>query len=145
MALETGPHVKTAAICESVIEGKDGVLSLIRIIDRLTITAAGPEAPSDMPPISRTLTLVVMLISGRARGTHNVEVRVEKPDATTASLWNGTVFLEGEDRGANLVIEISTEYRSEGLYWFDLFFDAAQMTRVPFRIIYQRVAPGMQR
>jgi hypothetical protein len=31
--------------CEKVIEDKEGVLTLVRIIDRVTQTGAGPEAP----------------------------------------------------------------------------------------------------
>lgn len=36
---ETGPYLKAAAFCGDVIEDKDGVLSLIRVIDRLIVTA----------------------------------------------------------------------------------------------------------
>jgi len=32
----TGPFVSVAAFCENVIEDKSGVLSLIRVVDRLT-------------------------------------------------------------------------------------------------------------
>jgi len=138
MVPETGPYLKAAAFCESVIEGKDGVLSLIRIIDRLTITAAGNELPTEMEPFRTVLRLAVMFISGRAKGTHDVTLRVERPDGTSARAWSGTIFLEGEERGANVVIEMSTEFRMEGLYWFDVLFDEIQMTRVPFRVIYQR-------
>ena len=33
-----GPHVALAVICEKVIEDNEGVLSLIRIVDRVTQT-----------------------------------------------------------------------------------------------------------
>ena len=138
---ETGPYLKAAVFCSDVIEGKDGVLSLIRVIDRLTVTGAGPQPPSAMPTIMSRLKLALMFISGRARGTHNVNIRIERPDGTTHDGWTGTVFLEGEDRGANVIVEMEIEFKLEGLYWFDLYFDDAQMTRVPFRLIYQR-APG---
>jgi len=142
MTSDTGPFLKAAVFCENVIEGKDGVLSLIRIIDRITITAAGPEVPTEMPQLEGLLKLVLMFVSGRASGTHDVQVRVEKPNGTAVEAWGGTVFFEGEDRGANAVIQMSTEFQFEGLYWFDILFDGAQVTRVPFRLIYQRVAPG---
>ena len=142
MVPETGPYLKAAVFCENVIEGKDGVLSIIRVIDRLTVTAAGPEAPVEMPPFGGVLKLVLMFISGRARGNHAVEVKVEKPDGTATNAWTGTVFLEGEDRGANVIMEMSTEFKLEGLYWFDLIFDGSPITRVPFRVIYQRALGG---
>ena len=138
--LDTGPYLKAAVICSDVIEGKDGVLSFIRIIDRLTITVAGSQLPSDMPPLpAQRLKFVLMLISGRARGTHDVTLRVERPDATTRDVWNGNVFLEGEDRGANVIIDAGIKFQQEGLYWFDVYLDGAPLTRMPFRLIYQRV------
>lgn len=142
MISETGPYLKAAVFCSDVIEGKDGVLSLIRIIDRLTITAAGGQPPATMPKVKRLLKLVLMFISGRARGTHEVAVKIERPDSTIHDFWAGTVFLEGEDRGANIVIEMEIEFVLEGLYWFDLYFDGTRVTRMPFRVIYQRAGGG---
>ena len=55
----------------------------------------------------------------------------------------GTVFFEGEDRGANLVMEIATRFQFEGLYWFDVMLSDEQMTRIPFRVIYQRAVSAM--
>jgi len=140
--LDTGPFLKAAAICSDVIEGKDGVLSLIRIIDRLTITAAGTQLPAELPPQKYPLKIVLMLISGRARGSHSAAIRIEQPDTTSRPCWSGTVFLEGEDRGANVVIALEAEFPQEGLYWFDLYFDDARITRMPFRVIYQRAGAG---
>lgn len=142
--MDTGPYVKAATICSDVIEGKDGVLSLIRVIDRLTVTAAGPQPPAEMPPHKYSLKIVLMFISGRAKGSKSVSLSVERPDATTQEIWSGTVFLEGEDRGANLVIGLETEFNLEGLYWFDVYFEESRITRMPFRVIYQRVGPGPQ-
>lgn len=142
MTSQLGPYLKTAVFCSDVIEGKDGVLSLIRVIDRLTITAAGPQPPADMPKVPQTLKLVLMFVSGRARGTYDVALKMESPDTSVQDSWTGTVFLEGEDRGANLVIDVRTEFTQQGLYWFDLYFDSTRITRIPFRLIYQRAGGG---
>ena len=142
MSNQTGPHLKAAVFCGDVIEGKDGVLSLIRVIDRLVITAGGAQIPAEMPPVPQVLKLVVMLVSGRAKGTHDLELRIEKPDGTSLSGWQNTVFFEGEDRGANLIAEIPMKFENEGLYWFDLLLDGTLLTRLPFRVIYQRVGPA---
>lgn len=140
--MNTGPYLKAAAICSDVIEGKDGVLSLIRIIDRLTITAAGPQPPAEMPPQKYPLKIVLMFISGRAKGSKSVALKIERPDASVHDAWSGTVFLEGDDRGANLVIGLEMEFNLEGLYWFDAYFEGTRLTRMPFRVIYQRVGAG---
>lgn len=140
--MDTGPYLKAAAICSDVIEGKDGVLSLIRIIDRLTITATGSQPPSEMPPGKYPLKIVLMFVSGRARGSHDVAVRMEQPDTTARDCWTGTIFLEGEDRGANVVIGLEVDFPEQGLYWFDLYFDDTRVTRMPFRVIYHRAGAG---
>ena len=142
MIPETGPYLKAAAFCSDVIEGKDGVLSLVRIIDRLTTAAAGPDAPVSMPPVAYQLKLVLMFISGRAKGTQVVALKVEDPAGQVRDGWSGTVFLEGEDRGANLIIDMTFTFGLEGLYWFHLLLDGDLVTKLPFRLIYQRVAPA---
>lgn len=36
MGLNTGPFIKVACFCENAIEGKDGVFTLVRIVDVVT-------------------------------------------------------------------------------------------------------------
>ncbi|MBI2912971.1 MAG: hypothetical protein HYY03_03530 [Chloroflexi bacterium] len=141
----TGPYLKAALLCDEVIEGKDGVLSLIRIVDRLTVTAAGAAAPGAMPSVLRKLKLVVMIVSGQARGTHTIAVTIETPDGMVHPGWESTILLEGEDRGANVVVELDYEFKLEGVHWFRLLLEGEEVTRVPFRVLYQRVGRGTPR
>jgi len=92
-----------------------------------------------MPEVIQHFKLVMMFISGRARGTQQIVVKLEKPSAEVSDLWSGTVFFEGEDRGANLVIDMQQKFELEGLYWFQIMLGADQLTRLPFRLIYERV------
>jgi len=50
MISRTGPYLQAALLCERVMQEKDGVLSVIRIIDRVIHTAMGPETPDTMGP-----------------------------------------------------------------------------------------------
>lgn len=144
MPSDTGPYLKAALFCDSTIEGKDGVLSLIRVVDRLIITAAGHDAPLEMPPQDVPLNLAIMLVSGRARGTSTLALSVEPPNGTPKQFWTNTVLFEGEDRGANIVAQITYRFEMQGLYWFHVRLDDEPLTSVPYRVIYQRIAPGMQ-
>jgi hypothetical protein len=144
MIPETGPYLKAAAICADVIEGKDGVLSIIRIIDRTIITAAGPDAPEQMPAVPQRLKLVLMLVSGRARGTQQAKVTVENPIGMNDDVWSGTLFFEGEDRGANCIIEMEMAFPAEGLYWFSVSLEGNLLTKLPFRLIYERAQHGLR-
>ncbi len=142
MAGETGPYLRAAAFCDAIVEGKDGVLSLIRVVDRLTVSVAGQGLPGTMPPVVHRLKLVMMLVSGEARGTQPIEVVIETPDGIRHPGWAGTVLLEGEDRGANVIVELDYEFTLEGVHWFHVLLDGRQLTQVPFRVIYQRVGPA---
>lgn len=142
MPFETGPHIQVAAFCEQVIEDKTGVLSLIRIIDVLTHTASGPEPPAEMPPVRWRLKLVLTLKADRARGRHEIRIVPEQPSGETKQAMQLSVNLEGEERGQNIVADVVYEFALEGLYWFNVYFDETLLTRMPFRVKYQRLVTG---
>lgn len=55
------------------------VLSLIRMVDRIIVTARGSEVPEELPQGNLQLTLVVALKSDDARGRHPVSIRIQQP------------------------------------------------------------------
>lgn len=134
---DTGPYLAMAVLCEKVLDEKDGVLSVIRIIDRVTQTVVSPEAPDEMPPASIPLTCAITFRSGEARGRHSVKLRPEAPSGEQMSAFDQPIHLEGEERGANLVVSFTLQAEMEGLYWIDLLFDDKRMTRIPLRVVYQ--------
>lgn len=142
MSLETGPYIQVATFCENVIEDKTGVLSLIRLIDTLTHTAAGPEPPTEMPPVPWHMKLVLMLKAGRARGRHEVKIVPELPSGETKDPIILTVHMEADERGQNLITDIAFTFTMEGLYWFNVYFDDALFTKMPFRVKYMRLVAG---
>ncbi len=85
-----------------------------------------------------------MLVSGRARGTQSVRVILETPAGEANDVWAGTVFFEGEDRGANCIINVQVAFPLEGLYWFQVWLADGFLTKLPYRLIYDR-APQMFR
>ena len=129
-------------VCETVIEGKDGVLSLVKVIDRVILTAA-PGAPNKMPPVTRNFWLVLMFVSGPLRGMANVNVTLQDPLGLRKAMHGQRVLFEGEDRGVNLAFQVTMEFVEEGLYWFDISVDDEPVTRTPFRIVYSRVSQDL--
>lgn len=144
MAFETGPHLSAAVLCERVLEEKDGVLTLVRLVDRIIVTAQGPDAPTSLPPTVVNFWIVVSLKSGAARGRSVVKIRPEQPSGQQMDPIELTVHFEGEDRGANLILNMGFNVEQEGLYWFDILLDERLITRVPLRILYQRQTAGSQ-
>ncbi len=143
MATETGgPYVQMAAICERVLQEKDGVLSIIRLIDRYTTTARGTDPPEEMPPTSISPTIVVMLKSGFVRGRYTLKIVPNSPTGKRLNELSTGLLLEGEDRGVNVVLKGQMVLREEGLYWFDVMFEKQLLTRIPLRLVYQRVTQG---
>jgi hypothetical protein len=137
---EGGPYVAVAVICERVLLDKDGVASLIRMIDRVTVTAHGAEAPEEMPPINLTNnTLFISLKSGFVRGNFRVKIRPIAPSGTVLPELGMPVLLEGEERGVNIQAQLHMQLSEEGIYWFEVRFEDQLLTRVPLRLLYQRM------
>src|SRR4051812_12789274 len=102
MADGGGPHLGLAVLCEKGIEDKEGVLSLIRVVDQITQTATGPDAPEQMPPfILGNLTMVITLKADKARGRYGLKIRPEDPSGIHLPAVELPIHLEGGNRGVN--------------------------------------------
>jgi hypothetical protein len=144
MVDERGPFLATAVACEKVLQEQDGVLSIIRVIDRVFHSKSGPDVPSEMEPFAYNFVLLITLKAGEARGRYTVTIRPEAPSGEQQQANSIPVLLEGEERGANLIVNMAFSFTMEGLWWFDVLFEDRLLTRVPLRIVYQptRVAGG---
>ena len=140
-----GPYLAAAVFCEKVLQEKDGVASIIRVVDRLIITASGPEPPEKMPPFTLRTTVFLSFKSGIAKGSATVKFIPTDPDRrrlTPETLL--PVFFEGDDRGADVVAEVTLQVKQEGLYWFEVWLDERLVTKMPLRVVYQRMRLGTQ-
>lgn len=144
---DTGPHIAVATLCERVLTEGDGVLSIIRIVDRLIQTATGPEPPEQMPPFlvgDRDLRMVIALKSDQARGRVTVKIVVEDPSGARIPVGESDVTLQPGNLGANFNIGLNFAVQHEGVYWFDVLLGGPRnqqdqlMTRVPLEVVYQR-------
>jgi hypothetical protein len=139
MTFEQGPYIQMAGLCEQVIEDKTGALSLIRIIDTITHTEARPDAPTEMPPVTYPMKMVIMLKSGPARGRYDLKIVPQLPSGETKSPLVRTIHMEGEERGVNNIMNMLFTFTIEGLHWFNVYLDDALLTRIPLRIKYNRI------
>ena len=138
----TGPFLLSAVICEKVLQEKDNVVSIIRIIDRLTHTIQAAEMPTELPHVPFQFVIFINFKAGSARGRHQIEVVSEHPSGQRKPIFATSVLFEGEDRGNNLVVRAGMEFDAEGLYWFDVLLEGRTVTRIPFRMLYQLVSTG---
>jgi hypothetical protein len=142
---DTGPHLAAALVCERVITEGDGVLSIIRVVDRLIQTATGADPPDAMPPLLvNNLSMVLALKSDQARGRFTVKVWIEAPSGRGQQLGEQDINLQPGNSGANLVIGLQLGLEEEGVYWMDVILGGPRgqaderLTRVPLEVVYQR-------
>jgi hypothetical protein len=137
--------VGVAVFCEKVIQEQDGPISLIRVTDTLNQTAIGPDTPREMQPFMATITLVVMLKSGQAKGSFGVMIRPEAPGGFQMPPFEQTMHLQGEAWGGAIITPMQFPVTTPGVYWFDVLLtnpsnEGAEqlLTRVPLEVLYQR-------
>ena len=75
------PEVRMACFCDQVIQGADNAISIIRIIDRVTVEVARPPTPADTTneSIPYPVTLFAMLDGGASVGREFRRILGEVP------------------------------------------------------------------
>ncbi|MBI1766117.1 MAG: hypothetical protein HYR56_32330 [Acidobacteria bacterium] len=137
-----GPFISAAVLCHMVIEEKDGVNSIIRMVDRLIFTVSG-EAPEEMPSIPvNNLVLFLGFKSGLARDSYLIKLTLSSPSGEETNQASFTALFEGEERGVNVKLQLNLEIKEEGLHWFNVYLHDDLVTKVPLRVIYHRVLQG---
>jgi hypothetical protein len=135
-----GPYLAAACLCERVLEEKDGVLSAIRMVDRIMVQGVVPpgvEAPP-MPAIPIQLTALISFKNGAARGSARLTLQPRSPSDFKLPGPSFPILFEGdEDRGVNIRFLVQFQAQEEGLYWFDVLLDEELLTRMPLRVVYQ--------
>ena len=130
------PSLRIAALCERVLEEKDGSLSLIRLIDRLVITAEGTDVPKELPPGQVPLTALMSWISGL--GNYEAKIRVIFPDGNSFETPTLPFYLDSLDKVQNQIVRLVLPVKRQGVYWFDFVLGDEIKRRVPLRVVYQR-------
>jgi hypothetical protein len=143
MSVDTGgPYLAAALLCEKVLHEKDGILSAIRIVDRMIVTSQGPQPPEQLPSVLIKVNALLIFKSGAAKGSHTVKIQPVAPSDFKSPAISLPMFLEGENRGASLVCEIAFQATQEGVYWFDVLIKDDLLTRMPLQVVYQRMETG---
>ncbi|HXS12770.1 MAG TPA: hypothetical protein VN734_08710 [Acidobacteriaceae bacterium] len=151
MAIEqgiSGPHVQSAFLCEKVLTERDNVPSFIRVVERFTVPIAPPLPPgvvlpqgTQFPQPTLQFFLVVALKAGSLpAGSYIVSVTLNKPDGSSLPKNDFQVFFNGsDDNGIAVIAPITMPNPEAGLYWFDVYFEQALITRIPMRVLHQQM------
>jgi hypothetical protein len=135
----SGPYVAGAFFCDQVIEGKDGVMTPVRIIDVVNIQVEGDDVPAEMPTGHIASTLFLLLRAGEARGSYDISLTREDPSGRRESGPSFSVLFNPGGSGVQVTVPVNMEISEPGLYWFDVVFNGALITRVPLEVRYHRI------
>jgi hypothetical protein len=91
-----------------------------------------------MPPVVLTFVAFITFKSGNARGHFNVKLIARAPSGLKINEASMPILLEGDERGANVIANYQLHVDQEGLYWFDVYLADKLVTKIPFRVMYQR-------
>lgn len=139
-AVRMRPYVQIACICQTIMQETNGAMSLIRITDRIGIAGVLPQM---QPAPLQNLALVVVLKSGELRQTQKIRIVPVTPQGVQMPAMEMTALFEGDDRGVVIAIPVSIVVTEEGVYWFDVLVEEDLLTRIPLRVIYQRLPTVM--
>jgi len=130
------PSLRISVLCERVLEEKDEALSLIRLIDRLVITAEGTDVPKDLPPGQFGLTALMSWINGL--GNYEARIHIDFPGGNSFDSPTIPFYLDSLDKVQNLIVRLVIPVKRQGVYWFNFMLGDEIKSRVPLRVIYQR-------
>ena len=134
------PHLAMAVFCEKILQEADGVMSVIRIIDRFIVSGVTPEMNNQI----LQFILLISFKSGFLRGKHKISVYPKSPTGKDLPSMDFPVLFEGDDdRGINMGVNLNFVVNEEGLYWFDVHLGEELVTKMPLRVVYQRTGMPM--
>ena len=132
------PFVQLAVICQTAMQEVTGFLSIIRILDRLPLQGFTDQM---QPQPLNQLTLAVILKSGEMYGKYTLKIVPETPSGKRLQPAEMPVLFERGERGVGVVMPLNFMAEEEGLYWFDVAIEQDILTRIPLRVMYQKMQP----
>lgn len=137
MDTRLGPFVALAVLCDRIAPRPDGAVDVHGIVDGVAITPAAPDPLGLKPAGVVSLTAVVSLRAGAARGRHQVSVRGIYPSGADGPSVTRTIEFTDEVPGASLVVPLELQVHEPGTYHFDVTFDEALLTRMALQVVFQ--------
>lgn len=124
-----GPYV-FAAFSERSLQERDGVHSLIRIIDKVTLHLQH-DSPPDTLPAAR-LTIFATIVPYDHEGEDEITIQAVAPSGLRAKPFRSPrIKLERGARGTHAVFEAELQFPEMGTYWFEFSFEGRVLTRLP--------------
>jgi hypothetical protein len=139
-----GPYVMIAALCETVIVGNDGRVSVINVIEQVGNVQRGPDVPDEMPPFFFPVPFLLDLVGGDAKGRFGIKLQPVDPVGVELPAAEHPVQF-GEGTGCRVRGTLPLQLEKEGHYSIDVILVRGRgeekaeelLTRLPLNVQYQ--------
>jgi hypothetical protein len=148
------PYLAAALMCERVLEEKDQVLSIIRVVDNFYIQPVPKDLPNEAKPVAPFVAVLAFKKSFAETSPikHTVKLVLYGPSGKvvkTAGQAEEAVIsfvFEAEKTGANIVVNalLSANDIAFGTYWYQVTVDGEEVTRIPFRLLERPAVQEIQ-
>jgi hypothetical protein len=113
------PWVAAATVCEAVLEEKDNVFSIIRMVDVFTVpTPPGWDGANNL---HIPLRGIVAFRSGEVKGTRTVRIYSLSLAGKRQKLIEIEPDFLGGNTGLNIKFNLLFGFRSAGTHWLDVY------------------------
>lgn len=142
-----GPYVSAAVFCHTALLETSRQLSIIRILDQLTIQVPKfppgfslPEGVS-LPVPAAQITMVIVIKSGVYKGKATIKMQPKSPTGKDLPVAQFPTLLEGGERGIQVIMPMAIVFQEEGVYWFEVGLDNPPLvlTKVPLTVMHHEV------
>lgn len=126
------PLVSIATCCERVLEEKDGVISIVRVVDIFRFSA-----PKDAPPdvIGHVPVLIyVVLKSGDIVGEYPIQLRFRSSKGEIKEISSTTALFEGGTKSVSITGQLMIRTEHIGLNWVDVIWNGEALTAIPITL-----------
>ena len=142
--MDDKPFLAAALLCEKILEQKDDVLTVVRIVDTFTVTIP-PNLPQDTKPaIQLTALLSFKKASPRAEAEkHEVRMKLRSPSGKINPVGRREFSFKPDDlSGVSLILNITLGVSDYGLFWLEISVDDDEIvTSIPFKLL-EAVSPS---
>jgi hypothetical protein len=134
---ERAPTVIVGVVCENVLIEKDGVVSAIRIVDKLLVRPRDKKASGTIREkgiVFHGRLLLILRVEQLKSLT--VKIQLQGPEGEVLFEWeHPTKIAEGQSK-ININVELNLGLKSEGHYVFKITTPTQRLIDIPFQLVH---------
>ncbi len=138
MSKHPKPYVQVAALFEKVLEEKDGVRSLIRMVDIFTVAIPPAEVMTKMPeglsPLVAMQLVVSLKSAGELVGDYEIQIQLRGPTKTEKPLTVPLTFKEEYTHGVTIKMDVALGVNNFGDCAFEVLWYDEVLAKIPFTL-----------